>query len=42
MMFYVWFWVSFDTQYVLCIVLRYYLILDKFYVTIQGYYLGAL
>ena len=33
MMFYVWFRVSFDTQYVLFIVLRYQLILDMFYVT---------
>ena len=36
-MFYVWFRVLFDTQYVLCIVSRYCLILDKFYVTFQGY-----
>ena len=40
MMFYVWFRVSFDTQYVLCIVSRYRLILDMFYVTFQGYRLG--
>ena len=39
-MFYVWFRVSFDTQYVLCVVSRYRLILDKFYVTFQGYRLG--
>ena len=31
----------FDTQYVLCIVLRYHLILDKFYVTFQGCHLGV-
>ena len=40
-MFYVWFRVSFDTQYVLCIVSRYRLILDKFYVTFQGCHLGV-
>ena len=40
-MFYVWFQVSFDTQYVLCIVSRYRLILDKFYVTFQGCRLGV-
>ena len=40
-MFYVWFRVSFDTYYVLCIVSRYYLILDKFYVTFQGCRLGV-
>jgi len=37
MMFYVWFRVSFDTQYVLFILSRYRLILDMFYVTFQGY-----
>ena len=31
----------FDTQYVLCIVSRYHLILDMFYVTFQGYLLGV-
>ena len=36
MIFYVWFRVSFDTQYVLGIVSRYGLILDMFYVTFQG------
>jgi len=41
MMFYVWFRVSFDTQYVLVIVSRYRLILDMFYVTFQGYCLGV-
>src|ERR1700744_1653727 len=40
-MFYVWFRVSCDTQYVLCGVSRYRLILDKFYVTFQGYRLGV-
>ena len=40
-MFYVWFQVSFDTQYVLCVVSRYHSILDKFYVTFQGYHLGV-
>ena len=40
-MFYVWFRVSFDTQYVLCIVSSYHLILDKFYVTFQGCRLGV-
>ena len=40
-MFYVWFRVSFDIHYVLCIVSRYRLILDKFYVTFQGYRLGV-
>ena len=40
-MFYVWFQVSFHTQYVLCVVSRYYLILDKFYVTFQGLHLGV-
>ena len=37
MMFYVWFRVSFDTQYVLVTVSRYPVILDMFYVTFQGY-----
>ena len=51
MMFWVWFRVSFsysvcfmikfDTQCVLCIVSRYHLILDKFYVTFQGCHLGV-
>ena len=41
MMFYVWFRVSFDTQYVLCIASRYRLILDMFYVMFQGYRLGV-
>jgi len=36
-MFYVWFWVSFDTQYVLVIVSRYRVRLDIFDVTFQGY-----
>ena len=40
-MFYVWFRVSVDTHYVLCIVSRYHLILDKFYVMFQDYRLGA-
>ena len=40
-MFYVWFRVSFDTQYVLCVVSRYHLILHKFYVTFQGCRLGV-
>jgi len=40
-MFYVWFRVSFDTQYVLFIVSRYHLILDMFYVTFQGYHFGS-
>ena len=31
----------FDAQFVLCIVSRYRLILDKFYVTFQGCHLGA-
>ena len=31
----------FDTQFVLCIVSRYYLILDKFCVTFQGCHLGV-
>jgi len=42
MMFYVWFRVSFDTQYVLVIVSRYRVILDMFYVTFQGYRFGSL
>ena len=37
--FYVWFWVLFDTQYILCIVSRYCLILDELFVTFQGYHL---
>jgi len=41
-MFYVWFRVSFDTQYVLFIVSRYCLILDMVYVTFQGYRFGSL
>ena len=51
MMYYVWFPVSFsflvcfmiefDTYDVLCIVSRYRLILDKFYVTFPGCHLGA-
>jgi len=41
MMFYVWFRVSADTQYVLFILSRYRLILDIFYVTFQGYSLGV-
>src|ERR1700712_3231802 len=36
-MFYVWFRVSFDTQYVLCLVSSYRLILEVFYVTFQGW-----
>ena len=40
-MFYVWFWVSFDTQYILCVVSRCCLIPDKFYVTFQGCCLGV-
>ena len=39
--FYVWFRVSFDTQYVLCVVSGYCLILDMFYVTCQGCRLGV-
>ena len=31
----------FDTQCVLCIVSRYQLILDKFYITFQDYHLGV-
>ena len=38
-MFYVWFRVSFDAQYVLCLVSRYHLILDRLYVTFQDYHL---
>ena len=41
MMFYVWFRVSFDTRYVLCIASRYRLILDMFYVMFQDYRLGV-
>ena len=40
-MFYVWFRVSFDTKYVLSVVSRYRLILDRFYVTFQGCRLGV-
>src|SRR6201995_141360 len=40
-MFYVWFRVSFDTQYVLCVVSRYRSILDMFYLTFQGCRLGV-
>src|ERR1700744_6771923 len=40
-MFYVWFRVSFDTQYVLCVVSTYRLILDMFYVMFQGCRLGV-
>ena len=36
------FWVSFDTQYVVFIVLRYHSILDMFYVMFQGYRFGVL
>jgi len=42
MMFYVWFRVSFDTQYVLVMVSRYRVILDMIYVTCQGYHFGSL
>jgi len=42
MMFYVWFRVSFDTQYALVIVSRYRVILDMYYVTFQGYSFGSL
>jgi len=41
-MFYIWFQVSSDTQYVLFIVSRYCLILDILYVTFQGYHVGSL
>jgi len=41
-MFYVWFRVSFVTQYVLVIVSRYPVILDMFYVTFQAYRVGSL
>ncbi len=41
-MFYVWFRVSFDTQYVLCVASRYRLILEEFYVTFQGYQVRCL
>ena len=37
LLFYVWFRVSFDTQYVLCLVLSYRLILDMFYVTLYWF-----
>jgi len=42
MMFYVWFRVSFDTQFVLVFVSRYPVILDMFYVTFQDYRFGSL
>jgi len=42
MMFYVWFRVSFDTQYVLVIMSKYRVILDMIYVTFQGYRFGSL
>jgi len=42
MMFYLWFRISFDTQFVLVIVLKYHLILDMIYVTFQGYRFGSL
>jgi len=42
MMFYVWFRVSIDIQYVLVIVSRYRMILDMFYITFQGYRFGSL
>jgi len=41
MMFYVWFRVSLDTQYVLFIASSYRLILDMFYVMFQDYHLGV-
>jgi len=41
MIFYVWFQVLFDTQYVLFIVSRYRLILDIFYVMFQGNHFGS-
>jgi len=41
MMFYVWFRVLLDTQYVLFSVSSYRLILDMFYVTFQDYRLGV-
>ena len=40
-MFYVWFRVSCDTQYVLYALSRYSLILDKFYVTFEDYQVGV-
>src|SRR6266403_4143812 len=40
--FYVWFRVSFDTQFVLCVASRYRLILEEFYVTFQGYQVRCL
>jgi len=40
--FYVWFGVLFDIQYVLFIVSRYRLILDIIYVTFQGHHFGSL
>ena len=39
--FYIWFQVSFDTQYVLYVESRYRLIFDKVYVTFQGHSLGV-
>jgi len=42
MMFYVWFRVSFDTQYVLVVMSRYPVILDKFYIKFGGYRFGSL
>jgi len=42
MRFYLWFRVSFDTQYVLVIVSKYRLILGLFYVMFQGYHFGSL
>jgi len=41
MMFYVWFRVSLDSQYVLFIVIRYHLILDMFYAKFQDSHLGV-
>jgi len=41
MMFYVSFQVSFDTRYVSFIISKYNLILDMFYVMLQGYRLGV-
>jgi len=42
MMFYVWFRVSFDTQFVLVFVSRYPVILDMFYLTFQDYLFWSL
>ena len=39
--FYLWFQVSLDTQYVLWVVSRYHLILERFYVMFQGYRSGV-